>query len=139
VFKERSCSNNKATEVGRFNRDDTDKADHASLSLSLSPSVCVYDRIRLQFCCNATGSFILTKDNTAINQSIQYETSTTKTYKMNSEIYSMLPEVCVCMCVCVCDCVYDYVCVCVCGIKKGCVFVAIYIHTVVKTNGIPRV
>ncbi|CAM4674034.1 unnamed protein product [Leuciscus chuanchicus] len=50
------------------------------------------NRIRLQFCCNATGSFILTKSNTAINQSIQYETSTTKTFKMNAALHSMLPE-----------------------------------------------
>ncbi|KAG1960528.1 alpha-2,8-sialyltransferase 8F [Pimephales promelas] len=50
------------------------------------------NRIRLQFCCNATGSFILTKHNTAINQSIQYETSRTKTYKMNAALHSMLPE-----------------------------------------------
>ncbi|ROL01477.1 Alpha-2,8-sialyltransferase 8F [Anabarilius grahami] len=50
------------------------------------------NRIRLQFCCNATGSFIVTKRNTAVNQSIEYETSTTKTYKMTAELHSMLPE-----------------------------------------------
>ncbi|KAK7129494.1 hypothetical protein R3I94_017646 [Phoxinus phoxinus] len=50
------------------------------------------NRIRLQFCCNATGSFILTKRNTAVNQSIQYETSSTRTYKMNEALHSMLPE-----------------------------------------------
>ncbi|KAK7129492.1 hypothetical protein R3I94_017644 [Phoxinus phoxinus] len=50
------------------------------------------NRIRLQFCCNATGSFILTKRNTAVNQSIQYETSTTSTYQINESLHSMLPE-----------------------------------------------
>uniref|UniRef100_A0A673GMC0 ST8 alpha-N-acetyl-neuraminide alpha-2,8-sialyltransferase 7.1 n=1 Tax=Sinocyclocheilus rhinocerous TaxID=307959 RepID=A0A673GMC0_9TELE len=49
--------------------------------------VCV-----LCFCCNATGSLFLTKQNTAINQAIPYETSATKTYKMNAAIHSMLPE-----------------------------------------------
>ncbi|KAI2643797.1 Alpha-2,8-sialyltransferase 8F [Labeo rohita] len=55
-------------------------------------SVCVYDRIRLQYCCNATGSLFLTKQNTAVNQTIPYETSIEKTYTMNPDIYSMLPE-----------------------------------------------
>ncbi|XP_048034488.1 alpha-2,8-sialyltransferase 8E-like [Megalobrama amblycephala] len=50
------------------------------------------NRVRLQFCCNATGTFILTKRNTADNQTIEYETSTTKTYKMTAELHSMLPE-----------------------------------------------
>ncbi|KAK7129493.1 hypothetical protein R3I94_017645 [Phoxinus phoxinus] len=50
------------------------------------------NRIRLQFCCNATGSIILTKRNTAVNQSIQYETSTTKTFQINESLHSMLPE-----------------------------------------------
>ncbi|XP_056089269.1 alpha-2,8-sialyltransferase 8E isoform X1 [Rhinichthys klamathensis goyatoka] len=50
------------------------------------------NRIQLQFCCNATGSFILTQRNTAINQSIPYETSKTKTYKMNAALHRMLPE-----------------------------------------------
>ncbi|ROL01472.1 Alpha-2,8-sialyltransferase 8F [Anabarilius grahami] len=50
------------------------------------------NRIRLQFCCNATESFIVTKRNTAVNQTIPYETSTTKTYKMTAELHSMLPE-----------------------------------------------
>uniref|UniRef100_A0A8C1W4W4 ST8 alpha-N-acetyl-neuraminide alpha-2,8-sialyltransferase 7.1 n=1 Tax=Cyprinus carpio TaxID=7962 RepID=A0A8C1W4W4_CYPCA len=50
------------------------------------------NRMRLQFCCNATGSLFLTKHNTAINQTIPYETSTTKTYKMNAVVHSMLPE-----------------------------------------------
>ncbi|XP_039508337.1 alpha-2,8-sialyltransferase 8E-like [Pimephales promelas] len=67
-------------------------SDYMSCPYKYNQTERELNRIRLQFCCNATGSFILTKDNTAINQSIQYETSTTKTYKMNSEIYSMLPE-----------------------------------------------
>ncbi|XP_052449901.1 alpha-2,8-sialyltransferase 8E isoform X7 [Carassius gibelio] len=50
------------------------------------------NRMRLQFCCNATGLLFLTKHNTAINQTIPYETSTTKTYKMNAAVHSMLPE-----------------------------------------------
>ncbi|CAM4674002.1 unnamed protein product [Leuciscus chuanchicus] len=50
------------------------------------------NRIWLQFCCNATGSFILTQRNTAINQSIQYETSTTSTYKIDAALHSMLPK-----------------------------------------------
>ncbi|XP_077081258.1 alpha-2,8-sialyltransferase 8F-like [Siphateles boraxobius] len=50
------------------------------------------NRIQLQFCCNATGSFILTQRNTAINQSIQYETSKTKTYTINAALHSMLPQ-----------------------------------------------
>ncbi|XP_058618582.1 alpha-2,8-sialyltransferase 8E-like [Onychostoma macrolepis] len=50
------------------------------------------NRMRLQFCCNATGSLFLTKRNTAINQTIPYETSTKHTYKMNAAIHSMLPE-----------------------------------------------
>ncbi|XP_067303227.1 alpha-2,8-sialyltransferase 8E-like [Pseudorasbora parva] len=50
------------------------------------------NRLRLQYYCNATGSLMLTKRNTAINQSIQYETSTTKTYKVKAELHSMLPE-----------------------------------------------
>ncbi|KAK7132881.1 hypothetical protein R3I93_019204 [Phoxinus phoxinus] len=49
------------------------------------------NRIRLQFCCNATGSFILTQRNTAVNQSIKYETSSTS-YKINAALHSMLPE-----------------------------------------------
>ncbi|XP_058618590.1 alpha-2,8-sialyltransferase 8E-like isoform X2 [Onychostoma macrolepis] len=50
------------------------------------------NRMRMQFCCNATGSLFLTKRNTAINQTIPYETSTTKTYKMNAVVHSMLPK-----------------------------------------------
>ncbi|XP_048034155.1 alpha-2,8-sialyltransferase 8F-like isoform X6 [Megalobrama amblycephala] len=50
------------------------------------------NRFRLQFCCNATESFIITKRNTAVNQTIPYETSTTKTYKMTAALHSMLPE-----------------------------------------------
>uniref|UniRef100_A0A671QUK4 ST8 alpha-N-acetyl-neuraminide alpha-2,8-sialyltransferase 7.1 n=1 Tax=Sinocyclocheilus anshuiensis TaxID=1608454 RepID=A0A671QUK4_9TELE len=43
--------------------------------------------------CVSTGSLFLTKRNTAVNQAIHYETSATKTYKMNAAIHSMLPEV----------------------------------------------
>ncbi|XP_073678902.1 alpha-2,8-sialyltransferase 8E-like [Garra rufa] len=50
------------------------------------------NRMRLQFCCNATGSIFLTKRNTAVNQIIPYETTTKRTYKMNPDIHSMLPE-----------------------------------------------
>ncbi|XP_016429782.1 alpha-2,8-sialyltransferase 8E-like [Sinocyclocheilus rhinocerous] len=50
------------------------------------------NRMRLQLCCNATGSLFLTKRNTAVNQTIPYETSKIKTYKMNAVIHSMLPE-----------------------------------------------
>ncbi|XP_058618586.1 alpha-2,8-sialyltransferase 8E-like isoform X1 [Onychostoma macrolepis] len=50
------------------------------------------NRMRLQFCCNATGSLLLTKQNTAVDQTIPYETSTIKTYKMNAVVHSMLPE-----------------------------------------------
>ncbi|KAK9954767.1 hypothetical protein ABG768_016813 [Culter alburnus] len=50
------------------------------------------NRIKLQFCCNATGSFILTKRNTAVSQTIEYETSSASTYKINAELHSMLPE-----------------------------------------------
>ncbi|RXN06357.1 alpha-2,8-sialyltransferase 8E-like protein [Labeo rohita] len=50
------------------------------------------NRMRLQYCCNATGSLFLTKRNTAVNQTIPYETSITSTYKMNPAIHSMLPE-----------------------------------------------
>ncbi|XP_067303229.1 alpha-2,8-sialyltransferase 8E-like [Pseudorasbora parva] len=50
------------------------------------------NRVRLQFCCNATGSLILTKRNTAINQAIPYEMRTKKTYKIKADLHSMLPE-----------------------------------------------
>ncbi|XP_073678897.1 alpha-2,8-sialyltransferase 8F-like [Garra rufa] len=50
------------------------------------------NRMRLQFCCNATGSIFLTKRNTAVNQTIPYETTIKSTYKMNPAIHSMLPE-----------------------------------------------
>ncbi|XP_073678896.1 alpha-2,8-sialyltransferase 8F-like [Garra rufa] len=50
------------------------------------------NRMRLQFCCNATGSIFLTKRNTAVNQIIPYETTIKRTYKMNPDIHSMLPE-----------------------------------------------
>ncbi|XP_016429757.1 alpha-2,8-sialyltransferase 8F-like [Sinocyclocheilus rhinocerous] len=50
------------------------------------------NRMRLQFCCNATGSLFLTKRNTAVNQTIPYETDTKHTYRMNAAIHNMLPE-----------------------------------------------
>ncbi|XP_073678891.1 alpha-2,8-sialyltransferase 8E-like [Garra rufa] len=50
------------------------------------------NRMRLQFCCNATGSIFLTKRNTAVNQIIPYETSIRDKYTMNPAIHSMLPE-----------------------------------------------
>ncbi|XP_043088527.1 alpha-2,8-sialyltransferase 8F-like isoform X2 [Puntigrus tetrazona] len=50
------------------------------------------NRAKLQVCCNATGTLFLTKRNTAINQTVPYETSTTKTYTMTEAIHSMLPE-----------------------------------------------
>ncbi|XP_016108222.1 alpha-2,8-sialyltransferase 8F-like [Sinocyclocheilus grahami] len=50
------------------------------------------NRMKLQLCCNATGSIFLTKRNTAVNQTIPYETSTKSTYTMNAAIHNMLPE-----------------------------------------------
>ncbi|XP_052397484.1 alpha-2,8-sialyltransferase 8E-like isoform X1 [Carassius gibelio] len=50
------------------------------------------NRLSLQIFCNATGSLFLTKRNTAVNQSIPYETSTTDTYTMNETLHSMMPE-----------------------------------------------
>ncbi|XP_016429756.1 alpha-2,8-sialyltransferase 8E-like [Sinocyclocheilus rhinocerous] len=50
------------------------------------------NRMKLQFCCNATRSLFLTKRNTAVNQTIPYETSTISTYTMNDTLHSMLPE-----------------------------------------------
>uniref|UniRef100_A0A8C1MCE6 ST8 alpha-N-acetyl-neuraminide alpha-2,8-sialyltransferase 7.1 n=1 Tax=Cyprinus carpio TaxID=7962 RepID=A0A8C1MCE6_CYPCA len=50
------------------------------------------NRLRLQIYCNATGSLLLTKRNTAVNQTIPYETSKIKTYTVNAAIHSMLPE-----------------------------------------------
>lgn len=50
------------------------------------------NRIRLRFCCNATESFVLTKRNTAVNQSIPYETNSRRTYKMNADVHKLLPE-----------------------------------------------
>uniref|UniRef100_A0A673N4P7 ST8 alpha-N-acetyl-neuraminide alpha-2,8-sialyltransferase 7.1 n=1 Tax=Sinocyclocheilus rhinocerous TaxID=307959 RepID=A0A673N4P7_9TELE len=49
--------------------------------------------ILIPFCCNATGSLFLTKRNTAVNQTIPYETDTKHTYRMNAAIHNMLPEV----------------------------------------------
>uniref|UniRef100_A0A8C1WA77 ST8 alpha-N-acetyl-neuraminide alpha-2,8-sialyltransferase 7.1 n=1 Tax=Cyprinus carpio TaxID=7962 RepID=A0A8C1WA77_CYPCA len=64
------------------------------LNCSCKPNMTEQEqnRLRLQFCCNATGSLLLTKRNTAVNQTIPYETSTTDTYTMNAAIHSMLPE-----------------------------------------------
>ncbi|XP_026093191.1 alpha-2,8-sialyltransferase 8E-like [Carassius auratus] len=50
------------------------------------------NRLKLQFFCNATGSLFLTKRNTAVNQTIPYETSKIKTYTVNAAIHSMMPE-----------------------------------------------
>ncbi|XP_039508338.1 alpha-2,8-sialyltransferase 8E-like [Pimephales promelas] len=75
-----------------FERFTEELSDYMSCPYKSNQTERELNRIRLQFCCNATGSFILTKRNTAINQSIQYETSTTKTYKMNAALHSMLPE-----------------------------------------------
>ncbi|XP_056305446.1 ST8 alpha-N-acetyl-neuraminide alpha-2,8-sialyltransferase 7.1 [Danio aesculapii] len=50
------------------------------------------NRMRLRFCCNATESFVLTKRNTAVNQSIPYETNKQRTFKINADIHKMLPK-----------------------------------------------
>ncbi|KAK2886067.1 hypothetical protein QQF64_020188 [Cirrhinus molitorella] len=67
-------------------------SDFMSCPYKLNSTERELNRMRLQFCCNATGSLFLTKQNTAINQTIPYETSTVKTYKMNAGIHNMLPE-----------------------------------------------
>ncbi|XP_067226643.1 alpha-2,8-sialyltransferase 8F-like [Chanodichthys erythropterus] len=69
-----------------------DLSDFMSCPYKSNKTECELNRIRLQFCFNATESFILTKRNTAVNQIIPYETSTTKTYKMTAALHSMLPE-----------------------------------------------
>ncbi|XP_016343833.1 alpha-2,8-sialyltransferase 8E-like [Sinocyclocheilus anshuiensis] len=48
-------------------------------------------RLRLCFCCNATNLLYLTKKNTAVNQSITYETSN-RVYKVGAALHKMLPE-----------------------------------------------
>ncbi|XP_048033384.1 alpha-2,8-sialyltransferase 8F-like [Megalobrama amblycephala] len=51
------------------------------------------NRVRLQFCCNAKETLMLTKNNTAHNQTIPYETTTkNKPFQMTAELHSMLPE-----------------------------------------------
>ncbi|KAG1960532.1 alpha-2,8-sialyltransferase 8F-like [Pimephales promelas] len=74
-----------------FERFTQELSDYMSCPYKYNQTERELNRIRLQFCCNATGSFILTKRNTAITQFIQYETST-KTYKMKAELHKMLPE-----------------------------------------------
>ncbi|XP_052449285.1 alpha-2,8-sialyltransferase 8E isoform X1 [Carassius gibelio] len=49
------------------------------------------NRLRLRFCCNATDLLYLTKKNTAVNQSIPYETSK-RVYKVGAALHKMLPE-----------------------------------------------
>ncbi|XP_030630826.1 alpha-2,8-sialyltransferase 8E-like [Chanos chanos] len=49
-------------------------------------------RVRLRSCCNATGILYLTKRNTYMNQTILYETSAKLSHKVDSTLYSMLPE-----------------------------------------------
>ncbi|KAA0706767.1 Alpha-2,8-sialyltransferase 8E [Triplophysa tibetana] len=50
-------------------------------------------RVRLRSCCNATGVLYFTKQNTAVNDSIPYETNSKRSYKVNTEVHGMLPEV----------------------------------------------
>ncbi|XP_030630830.1 alpha-2,8-sialyltransferase 8F-like [Chanos chanos] len=50
------------------------------------------NRVRLHFCCNASGTLILTKQNTALNQTIQYETNTKAKHKVDLALHNMLPE-----------------------------------------------
>ncbi|KAL1249192.1 hypothetical protein QQF64_020197 [Cirrhinus molitorella] len=66
--------------------------DFLNCSYNLNMTEQEINRLRLQFCCNATGSIFLTKRNTAVNQTIPYETSIKHTYTMNPAIHSMLPE-----------------------------------------------
>uniref|UniRef100_A0A8C1UPR6 Uncharacterized protein n=1 Tax=Cyprinus carpio TaxID=7962 RepID=A0A8C1UPR6_CYPCA len=49
------------------------------------------NRLRLRFCCNGTDLLYLTKKNTAVNQSIAYETSN-RVYKVGAALHKMLPE-----------------------------------------------
>ncbi|RXN33569.1 alpha-2,8-sialyltransferase 8E-like protein [Labeo rohita] len=48
-------------------------------------------RSKLHLCCNATGLLYLTKKNTAVNQTITYETSNS-VYKVGAALHKMLPE-----------------------------------------------
>ncbi|XP_073730954.1 alpha-2,8-sialyltransferase 8F isoform X1 [Misgurnus anguillicaudatus] len=50
------------------------------------------NRARLRACCNASGILYYTKQNTAVNQNITYETSSKRSYQINKELYNMLPE-----------------------------------------------
>lgn len=50
------------------------------------------NRVRLRSYFNATGVLYYTKQNTAVNQSVPYETSSKLTYKINEELHDMLPE-----------------------------------------------
>nr|XP_055044646.1 alpha-2,8-sialyltransferase 8F-like isoform X1 [Misgurnus anguillicaudatus] len=50
------------------------------------------NRVRLRTCCNATGVLYYTKQNTAVNQSVPYETSSKLKYQINEELHNMLPE-----------------------------------------------
>nr|XP_055043591.1 alpha-2,8-sialyltransferase 8E-like isoform X1 [Misgurnus anguillicaudatus] len=50
------------------------------------------NRVRLRACCNATGVFYYTKQNTAVNQNITYETDSKLTYQINEELHNILPE-----------------------------------------------
>lgn len=59
--------------------------------------VCVSDRIRLKYCCNATGALFLTKHNTAVSQEIPYETNMKLTHIIDEELHKMLPEVRACV------------------------------------------
>ncbi|XP_067303064.1 alpha-2,8-sialyltransferase 8E-like [Pseudorasbora parva] len=49
------------------------------------------NRSILRSCCNATGFLYMTKQNTAVNQSITYETSN-RIYKVGAALHKMLPE-----------------------------------------------
>uniref|UniRef100_A0A671SH82 ST8 alpha-N-acetyl-neuraminide alpha-2,8-sialyltransferase 7.1 n=1 Tax=Sinocyclocheilus anshuiensis TaxID=1608454 RepID=A0A671SH82_9TELE len=77
----------------RLNMEKLNVCEMSPHKLFIRNSLCVFGRMKLQFCCNATGSIFLTKRNTAINQTIPYETDTKHTYRMNAAIHNMLPEV----------------------------------------------
>ncbi|XP_021329416.2 alpha-2,8-sialyltransferase 8F isoform X2 [Danio rerio] len=51
-----------------------------------------FNRMRLQYCCNATHSLILTKRNTAVDHIITYETEGKRTYRVKADLHKMLPE-----------------------------------------------
>ncbi|TRY64765.1 hypothetical protein DNTS_027663 [Danionella cerebrum] len=67
-------------------------SDFLSCPSKLNETYRELQRTRLQFCCNATGSVILTKRNTDVNQEIPYDTNEKRTYKIKPELHSMLPE-----------------------------------------------